>query len=234
MKVWHFWTSLQNKAECQAYTSNHDLCPLELEQGQVSNWVSDTIKGALDTGHIDPGAVRMTLPARFLIFCCKEVHFKTFCPPVITCCTQAESVKGNPPKELIVIPLSLCGDEICTSKKSTKRSWETVVSFSESKICRWRSSLLKWTALSYWMEHLQPVLQRQLLREHSFCSVCYWLVNFLSTCFIVLTKGQSVSKYYRFLVRNGGWVWLQTKANIVYDSKTCQPQFVLCTNYIIM
>lgn len=50
----------------------------------------------------------------------------------------------------------------------------------------------------------------------------------------LLTKGQSVSKYYRFLVRNGGWVWLQTKANIVYDSKTCQPQFVLCTNYIIM
>ena len=28
-------------------------------------------------------------------------------------------------------------------------------------------------------------------------------------------------------------MWLQTKANIVYDSKTCQPQFVLCTNYII-
>lgn len=49
----------------------------------------------------------------------------------------------------------------------------------------------------------------------------------------LLTKGQSVSKYYRFLVRTGGWVWLQTKANIVYDSKTCQPQFVLCTNYII-
>lgn len=50
----------------------------------------------------------------------------------------------------------------------------------------------------------------------------------------LLTKGQSVSKYYRFLLRTGGWVWLQTKANIVYDSKTCQPQFVLCTNYIIM
>lgn len=50
----------------------------------------------------------------------------------------------------------------------------------------------------------------------------------------LLTKGQSVSKYYRFLLRSGGWVWLQTKANIVYDSKTCQPQFVLCTNYIIV
>lgn len=50
----------------------------------------------------------------------------------------------------------------------------------------------------------------------------------------LLTKGQSVSKYYRFLLRTGGWVWLQTKANIVYDSKTCQPQFVLCTNYMIV
>lgn len=49
----------------------------------------------------------------------------------------------------------------------------------------------------------------------------------------LLTKGQSVSKYYRFLVRNGGWVWLQTKANIVYDSKTCQPEFILCINHLI-
>lgn len=59
------------------------------------------------------------------------------------------------------------------------------------------------------------------------------LMSFMLCFFTVLTKGQSVSKYYRFLVRTGGWVWLQTKANIVYDSKSCQPQFVLCTNYII-
>lgn len=28
-------------------------------------------------------------------------------------------------------------------------------------------------------------------------------------------------------------MWLQTKANIVYDSKTCQPEFILCINHLI-
>jgi PAS domain-containing protein len=50
---------------------------------------------------------------------------------------------------------------------------------------------------------------------------------------IVLTKGQCVSGYYRLLAKYGGWVWVQTKASIVYASKTCQPQFVLCIHYAI-
>ena len=49
----------------------------------------------------------------------------------------------------------------------------------------------------------------------------------------LLTKGQSVSGYYRLLAKYGGWVWVQTKASIVYASKTCQPQFVLCIHYAI-
>ncbi|XP_028393358.1 hypoxia-inducible factor 1-alpha-like isoform X2 [Dendronephthya gigantea] len=49
----------------------------------------------------------------------------------------------------------------------------------------------------------------------------------------LLTKGQSVSGYYRILAKYGGWVWVQTKASIVYASKTCQPQFVLCIHYAI-
>ncbi|XP_031570758.1 endothelial PAS domain-containing protein 1-like [Actinia tenebrosa] len=59
------------------------------------------------------------------------------------------------------------------------------------------------------------------------------LDNVLMTHRLLLTKGQSVSKYYRFLARDGGWVWLQTKAHVVYDSKTCQPQFVFCINYVL-
>lgn len=59
------------------------------------------------------------------------------------------------------------------------------------------------------------------------------LIN-IFVCFpIVLTKGQSVSGYYRLLAKYGGWVWFQTKASIVYASKTCQPQFVLCIHYAI-
>lgn len=49
----------------------------------------------------------------------------------------------------------------------------------------------------------------------------------------LLTKGQSVSGYYRLLAKYGGWVWVQTKASIVYSSKSSQPQFVLCVHYSI-
>ncbi|XP_046859556.1 hypoxia-inducible factor 1-alpha-like isoform X2 [Xenia sp. Carnegie-2017] len=49
----------------------------------------------------------------------------------------------------------------------------------------------------------------------------------------LLTKGQSVSGYYRLLAKYGGWIWVQTKASIVYASKTCEPQFVLCIHSAI-
>jgi len=48
-----------------------------------------------------------------------------------------------------------------------------------------------------------------------------------------LKKGQAVSGYYRVLLKDGGWIWMQTKANVVYQSSTGQPQFISCVHYVI-
>eukprot|EP00918_Siedleckia_nematoides_P046283 GHVU01101465.1.p1 GENE.GHVU01101465.1~~GHVU01101465.1.p1 ORF type:complete len:667 (-),score=68.00 GHVU01101465.1:1938-3938(-) len=45
-------------------------------------------------------------------------------------------------------------------------------------------------------------------------------------------KGSSVSKYYRFLGKTSEWVWMQTRATIIYNPSS-QPQYVVCMNYII-
>lgn len=48
----------------------------------------------------------------------------------------------------------------------------------------------------------------------------------------LIVKGTSVSKYYRFLDKNGGWVWLQTRATIIYNTSS-KPQYIVCMNYVI-
>lgn len=48
----------------------------------------------------------------------------------------------------------------------------------------------------------------------------------------LIVKGQSVSKYYRFLGKNCDWVWMQTRATIIYNTKNV-PQYIVCMNYII-
>lgn len=50
---------------------------------------------------------------------------------------------------------------------------------------------------------------------------------------MALKNGQAVSGYYRVLLKDGGWIWMQTKANIVYQSSTGQPQYMICIHYII-
>ncbi|XP_021349596.1 hypoxia-inducible factor 1-alpha-like isoform X2 [Mizuhopecten yessoensis] len=48
----------------------------------------------------------------------------------------------------------------------------------------------------------------------------------------LIVKGTSVSKYYRFLGKNCDWVWMQTRATIIYNTKNV-PQYIVCMNYII-
>jgi hypothetical protein len=48
----------------------------------------------------------------------------------------------------------------------------------------------------------------------------------------VIDKGTSVSKYYRFLGKTGEWVWMQTRATIIYSAAS-KPQYVVCMNYVI-
>ncbi|KAL5008784.1 hypothetical protein ScPMuIL_014365 [Solemya velum] len=48
----------------------------------------------------------------------------------------------------------------------------------------------------------------------------------------LIVKGTSVSKYYRFLGKSGDWVWMQTRATIIYNTSN-SPQYVVCMNYVI-
>ncbi|XP_072032163.1 uncharacterized protein [Amphiura filiformis] len=48
----------------------------------------------------------------------------------------------------------------------------------------------------------------------------------------LIQKGSSMSKYYRFMGKNGDWVWMQTKATIIYNTNNV-AQYVVCMNYVV-
>ncbi|XP_052766703.1 hypoxia-inducible factor 1-alpha-like isoform X2 [Mya arenaria] len=48
----------------------------------------------------------------------------------------------------------------------------------------------------------------------------------------LIAKGSSVSKYYRFISKNEAWVWLQTRATIIYNTAN-KAQYIVCMNYVI-
>nr|XP_040030657.1 hypoxia inducible factor 1 subunit alpha, like [Gasterosteus aculeatus aculeatus] len=49
----------------------------------------------------------------------------------------------------------------------------------------------------------------------------------------LLSKGQVSTRHYRFLANGGGFVWAETQATVLYNSKTSQPEAVVCLNYIL-
>lgn len=49
----------------------------------------------------------------------------------------------------------------------------------------------------------------------------------------VFSKGQVCTSHYRFLAKNGGFVWTETQATVLYNSKTSQPEAVVCLNFIL-
>ncbi|KAA0189628.1 hypothetical protein HAZT_HAZT009959, partial [Hyalella azteca] len=50
---------------------------------------------------------------------------------------------------------------------------------------------------------------------------------------MLLLKGQVTSKYYRFLTQSGGWVWVQTYATIVHNSRSSRPHCIVAVNYVL-
>ena len=57
--------------------------------------------------------------------------------------------------------------------------------------------------------------------------------NAYPTLFTVLTKGQVLTKYYRWMNKNGGWVWMQTKASLIPHPTNPELKQMLCLNYIV-
>ncbi|KAG5844123.1 hypothetical protein ANANG_G00158160 [Anguilla anguilla] len=49
----------------------------------------------------------------------------------------------------------------------------------------------------------------------------------------LFSKGQTSTGKYRLLVKHGGYVWVETVATVVYNSRTGQLQSVICINYIL-
>ncbi|KAK2831392.1 hypothetical protein Q7C36_016478 [Tachysurus vachellii] len=50
---------------------------------------------------------------------------------------------------------------------------------------------------------------------------------------ILISKGQVCTSHYRFLAKNGGFVWTETQATVLYNKKTSQPEAVVCLNFIL-
>ena len=51
--------------------------------------------------------------------------------------------------------------------------------------------------------------------------------------FSVLAKGQASSMYYRFMSKNGGWVWVQSYLTIVHNSRSSRPHCIVSVNYAL-
>jgi hypoxia-inducible factor 1 alpha len=50
----------------------------------------------------------------------------------------------------------------------------------------------------------------------------------------VFSKGQCETGIYRFLAKNGGYVWVLTQATLIYGSRTGQkPHSVVCVNFVV-
>ncbi|XP_067242605.1 hypoxia inducible factor 1 subunit alpha a isoform X2 [Chanodichthys erythropterus] len=49
----------------------------------------------------------------------------------------------------------------------------------------------------------------------------------------LFVKGQVCTGQYRLLAKSGGFVWAETQATVIYNSKNSQPQCVVCVNYIL-
>ena len=50
---------------------------------------------------------------------------------------------------------------------------------------------------------------------------------------VVLVKGQVTTKYYRLLSKRGGWVWVQSYATIVHNSRSSRPHCIVSINYVL-
>ncbi|XP_070774007.1 single-minded homolog 2-like [Enoplosus armatus] len=50
---------------------------------------------------------------------------------------------------------------------------------------------------------------------------------------LLLLKGQVTTKYYRMLSKHGGWVWVQSYATIIHNSRSSRPHCIVSVNYVL-
>nr|ALS35221.1 hypoxia-inducible factor 1a [Phrynocephalus erythrurus] len=49
----------------------------------------------------------------------------------------------------------------------------------------------------------------------------------------MFAKGQVTTGQYRMLAKQGGYVWVETQATVIYNNKNSQPQCIVCVNYVL-
>uniref|UniRef100_A0A8C5MUU9 Hypoxia-inducible factor 1-alpha n=1 Tax=Leptobrachium leishanense TaxID=445787 RepID=A0A8C5MUU9_9ANUR len=49
----------------------------------------------------------------------------------------------------------------------------------------------------------------------------------------MFAKGQVITGQYRMLAKKGGFVWVETQATVIYNTKNSQPQCIVCVNYVL-
>ncbi|XP_045435910.1 hypoxia-inducible factor 1-alpha isoform X2 [Pipistrellus kuhlii] len=49
----------------------------------------------------------------------------------------------------------------------------------------------------------------------------------------MFTKGQVTTGQYRMLAKRGGYVWVETQATVIYNTKNSQPQCIVCVNFVV-
>ncbi|KAJ6658032.1 hypothetical protein lerEdw1_001691, partial [Lerista edwardsae] len=49
----------------------------------------------------------------------------------------------------------------------------------------------------------------------------------------MFAKGQVTTGQYRMLAKQGGYVWVETQATVIYNTKNSQPQCIVCVNYVL-
>ncbi|XP_038622096.1 single-minded homolog 2 [Tachyglossus aculeatus] len=50
---------------------------------------------------------------------------------------------------------------------------------------------------------------------------------------LLLVKGQVTTKYYRLLAKRGGWLWVQSCATIVHNTRSSRPHCIVSVNYVL-
>ncbi|XP_031627182.1 protein single-minded isoform X2 [Contarinia nasturtii] len=50
---------------------------------------------------------------------------------------------------------------------------------------------------------------------------------------ILMYKGQVTTRYYRFLTKSGGWIWMQSYATVVQNSRSSRPLCIVSVNYVL-
>ena len=84
-----------------------------------------------------------------------------------------------------------------------------------------------------WLGAGPPLSKLQILQR---CRSFHPSLNMqcLVLCFsLVLTQGQCVTKYYRWMQKNGGYIWIQSSATIAINAKNANEKNIIWVNYLL-